>query len=70
MLVRAEPANRLNKGLANFRVELFNRVGELIMQAQSSLGPTASGLRVIQSDSRSFPQVEGMQVTRGMQGHV
>lgn len=35
MLVRTDPNNPLIRGLANFRVELFNRVGELIMQAQA-----------------------------------
>lgn len=70
LLVRTEPGNRLIKGLANLRVELFNRVGELIMQVKASLGPTASRLHVMQSDSRNLPQIEGMQVTRGMEGHI
>ncbi len=39
------------------------------MQAQAQLGPTASGLQVIQADSRNFPAIKGAEVTRGMEGH-
>jgi hypothetical protein len=70
LLVRTDPANPLIRGLSNFRVELFNRVGELIMQGQAGLGPSASGLQVIQSDSRNCPQIPGMQVTRGLEGRI
>ena len=35
LMVRSEPDHPLARGLANFRTELFNRVGELIMQAQA-----------------------------------
>ncbi len=69
-MVRTDPTNTLNRGLSNFRIELFNRVGELIMEAQTQLGPSASGLQVIQSDSRNYPQIRGMQVTRGLEGHL
>lgn len=40
------------------------------MQAQSTLGPSVTGLRVMQSDSRNYPQIKGMQVTRGLAGHT
>jgi hypothetical protein len=70
LLVRTDPNNPLIRGLGNFRVELFNRVGELVMQAQTQLGPAASGLQLIQADSRNYPQLKGLQVTRGLEGHL
>lgn len=39
------------------------------MQAQAQLGPTASGLQLIQADSKNCPPIKGMEVTRGMDGH-
>lgn len=70
LLVRTDPANPLIRGLANFRVELFNRVGELVVQGQAELGPAASGLQMVQADSRNYPQLRGVQVTRGLEGHL
>jgi hypothetical protein len=55
LLVRLDPNNPLIRGLANFRIELFNRVGEQIMQAQRETGPSSAGLHVIQADSRHYP---------------
>lgn len=34
------------------------------------MGPSAAGLRVIQADSRHYPEAKGVAVTRGMQGHL
>lgn len=34
LMVREDPGNKLAQGLANFRIELFNRVGELVMAGQ------------------------------------
>ena len=50
LMVRDDPTNSLGRGLSNFRVELFNRVGELIMAGQAEMGGSASGLQMVEAD--------------------
>lgn len=69
-MTRENPSNSLVSGLANFRIELFNRVGELIMEGQRQMGPSSTGLRVVPANHLSSSPVRGVAITRGLEGHV
>jgi len=56
-MVRPDPHNPLIRGLANFRIELFNRIGELIVKGQEEMGANSSGLRVMLCDSHNHPRI-------------
>ena len=64
-MVRADPSHPLANGLKNFRIGLFNRVGELVMEGQAGMGPSSSGFQVVAADQRSCP-VRELTVTRGL----
>ena len=66
MMVREDPTNSLGRGLSNFRVELFNRVGELIMAGQAEMGDSASGLQMVEADALNSRALDGVKVTRGL----
>lgn len=40
------------------------------MRGQQEIRPSANGLRMIEADSRTCPQIEGMRVTRSLEGHI
>ena len=69
-MVREDPNHPLLRGLGNFRTELFNRVGQLVIEGQSQLGPGAGGLQVMPSDSRNCPNIPGVRITRGLAGRM
>jgi len=46
-MVRDDPNNPIASGLANFRIELFNRIGEMVMASQGQMGESASGLQIV-----------------------
>jgi hypothetical protein len=69
-LAREDPNNLLLRGLANFRVELFNRVGELAVAGQSQMGKSTSSFRVVEEDALNRGLIKGARVTRGLEGRV
>jgi len=40
------------------------------MQGQAEMGPNTSGLHVINADSRTYPEISGIRITRGLEGHI
>lgn len=68
LMVRDDPNNPIASGLANFRIELFNRIGEMIMSSQGNI-ESASGLQVVEAGYLNRG-INGVKVTRGLEGHV
>ena len=67
-MVREDPNNSLAGGLRNFRIEIFNRIGALIMEAQSE-GYSNQNFQIIQGDSRVPLPFEGAKVLKGLNKH-
>lgn len=40
------------------------------MEGQKQMGPSASGLRVIQADPQGSSAIKEVKITRGLEGHV
>ena len=68
-MVRDDPNNPIASGLANFRIELFNRIGEMVMAGQSQMGESASGLQIVQADHLNG-NIPDIKITRGLEGHI
>jgi hypothetical protein len=40
------------------------------MEGQRQMGPSASGLRILQADNLNGSPLEGVKITRGLEGHI
>ena len=65
-MIKDDPVNqRLSEGLKNFRVELFNQIGELIMQDQNK-GYSNPNFAIVEGDARGQKINDDVMLTRGV----
>ena len=65
-MIRSDPSNaRMAEGLKNFRIQLLNQIGELIMEDQRG-GFSHPEFSILQSDTRSGPISKDAAISRGI----
>lgn len=65
-IVRMDEGNHLRKGLGNYRVEIFNRIGEEIMKAQGE-GYSNPNFHILEHDGR-MGQLQDSPIPQAIRG--
>lgn len=69
MATKYEPSQKkMNEGLNNYRIEIFNRIGQLIV-SDSAQGYNQNNFSIIETDARGQKINDDVHLTRGIPQH-